>query len=173
MVHINWVNAMSYAKWVKKRLPTEAEWEYAARGGLIGKRYVYEGNIHPSKANYNRNIGQTTAIGTYPPNNHGLYDMAGNVWEWCLDTFDPNFYSTSPRKNPIPETDVFRLTQDFADDNKPHILRGGSWGSFGAHVLRVSARHYYGSGNLKMNNNCGFRCVQSIKPDIQIQWNNQ
>ena len=173
IVHVSWFDAMSYAKWVKKRLPTEAEWEYAARGGLTGKRYAYVGNIHPSKANYNRNIGQTTTIGTYPPNNYKLYDIAGNVWEWCLDTFDPNFYSVSPRKNPIAETDIFLLIQGFADDNKPHILRGGSWGSFGHQVLRVSARHYYGSKNLKTDNNCGFRCVKSVQSTFQTQWNGQ
>ncbi len=173
MVHVSWFDTMSYAKWVKKRLPTEAEWEYAARGGLAGKRYAYVGNIHPSKANYNRNIGQTTAVGTYPPNSYELYDIAGNVWEWCLDTYDPNFYSISPRKNPIAEANVFQLAEDFSDDNKPHILRGGSWGSFGHQVLRVPARHYYGSDNLKTDSNCGFRCVQSVQSDAQIQWNSQ
>ena len=173
MTYVSWFDAMSYAKWVKKRLPTEAEWEYAARGGLAGKRYAYTGNIHPSKANYNRNIGKTTAVGTYPPNNYGLYDIAGNVWEWCLDRYNSNFYSISPRKNPIAETDVFRLVQNFGDNNKPHVLRGGSWGSFGNQVLRISVRHYYGAENLKTDSNCGFRCVKSVQPDTQIQWNSQ
>ena len=92
---------MAYAGWAEKRLPTEAEWEYAARGGLAGKKYPNGDVIDAGKANFGGNVGDTTAVGKYPANGYGLFDMAGNVWEWCLDEYDANFYFGSPGKNPL------------------------------------------------------------------------
>ena len=99
-VTVPWWHAMRYAKWVGKRLPTEAEWEKAARGGLVGKRYPW-GNVKDDSKphlSYSKRIGP---VGTYPPNGYGLCDMVGNGMEWCLDEHDNEFYSRSPYRNPV------------------------------------------------------------------------
>ena len=98
IVMVSWYGAAAYAQFYGKRLPTEAEWEKAARGGLVDMLYPWAQMLYPwkdeirmvykEKANYDGNIGGTTPVGSYPPNNYGLYDMAGNVWEWCADWAD-------------------------------------------------------------------------------------
>ena len=85
---VSWYAAMAYAKWAGKRLPTESEWEKAARGGLVGQAYPWGNSIDSSKVFLNGGMGNTVPVGSYPPNNYGLYDMAGNAWEWCLDQYD-------------------------------------------------------------------------------------
>ena len=125
---VSWYAAVAYAKWVEKRLPTEAEWEYAARGGLSGKVYPWGDVIDSGKANYARNTGGTAAVGEYPPNGYGLYDMTGNVSEWCLDEYNEDFYSSSPRKNPLSGANsVDWVMNNFTDVKKLRVLRGGSW----------------------------------------------
>ena len=107
VTHMSWYAAMAYAEWADKRLPTEAEWEYAARGGLKGKEYPNGNTLTARDANFDNNIRDTTPVGKYPKNGYGLYDMAGNVWEWCLDEDDSEFYFTFPRngvaRNPCQE----------------------------------------------------------------------
>jgi formylglycine-generating enzyme required for sulfatase activity len=89
---ISWIDCQAYCKWLSEetghefRLPTEAEWEYAARGGTQTPYYTGE-EITEKDANFNNHVGDTTPVGSYPPNPYGLFDMLGNVWEWCQDKY--------------------------------------------------------------------------------------
>ena len=161
VVCVNWHDAMAYAKWAGKRLPTEAEWEYAARGGLIGKKYPWGDAIDSSKANYKRNADKTTPVGSYPPNGYGLYDMAGNVWEWCLDEFNKGFYFTSPHSNPVAGGTITSIINNSTNVKTPRVLRGGSWG-YGPGSPRVAYRNtYYPTYT---HNAYGFRCARALTP---------
>ncbi len=157
VVRVSWYGAMAYAAWAGKRLPTEAEWEYAARGGLAGKQYPWGDTIDTPQANYGWNIGDTTAGGAYAANGYGLYDMAGNVFEWCLDTYLDNFYDTSPAQNPLSGDSTVIDTYITIDSQR--VLRGGSW-FYSASVVRVSNRDY--SFPMSTGGDLGFRCVKSV-----------
>ena len=169
ITHVSWYAAMAYAKWAGKRLPTEAEWEYAARGRLNGKTYPW-GNNSPSAAyaNYGgfySELGRIRPVKLYPPNGYGLYDMAWNVKEWCLDKYDADFYSKSASRNPINagKRTIQSLVENFTsvDNNALRVLRGGAW-SHDAQSLRVANRN----GNTPTNSasNGGFRCVRAVTP---------
>ena len=154
VVFVSWYSAMAYAQWAGKRLPTEAEWERTARGGLVGKTYPWGNAIDTSQANYNRDVGNTTPVGTYAPNGYGLYDMAGNVWEWCLDVYEENFYARSPRRSPLAGEMALNV-------KNPRVLRGGSWGDVARFVRVANRLRNSPTGTFS---GIGFRCARDVPP---------
>ncbi len=150
VIGISWDDAVEYAAWCDMRLPTEAEWEYAARGGLVGMNYPNGAEIHPSDGNYKGSqLGGPVAVGSYPPNNFSLFDMQGNVVEWVWDFHKPDYYASSPRSNPSgPEFGRFR------------VIRGGGW-----HSGRICNSVYWRNALPQnwVDFNVGFRCAKDIE----------
>ena len=158
VAHVSWYGAMAYAAWKGKRLPTEAEWEKAARGNLSGLKYPWGNTIDSSKANYNRYANGTTAVGKYTANGYGLYDMAGNVEEWCLDEYNADFYAISPARNPLSGANSIQwILENYKGINTSRVLRGGSWVGNATHV-RVDRRDRDSPTYYR-----GFRCVRAVE----------
>ena len=158
VVYVSWYAAMAYAKWEGKRLPTEAEWEKAARGELDGLKYTWGNMVDPSKANYGGQVGDTTPVGAYPANDYGLYDMVGNVMEWCLDGYETDFYSRSPRQNPIAGGMLTDIVNNFQGVISRRAVRSGCWYNVPLHI-RVADR--YGTNPDHASKGRGFRCADS------------
>nr|NGX54126.1 Serine/threonine-protein kinase pkn1 [Chlamydiota bacterium] len=148
VVGVTWYGAVGYAKWVGKRLPTEAEWEISVRGGQENTCYPTGDTIEKNQANFFS--ADTTAVKSYAPNAYGIYDMIGNVYEWCQDWYGYNYYESSaqePDKPKGPIQGVYR------------VLRGGCWKSL-KEDMRCSHRHRNNPGTV--NGTYGFRCASDI-----------
>jgi len=163
VVHVSWGDAQAYAAWAGKRLPTEAEWECAARGGLVQKRFPWGDELEPG-GRHRMNVWQgafpahnTCADGYYgpaparsfKPNGFGLYNMTGNVWEWCWDWFDAGYYRASPRKNP---------TGPAAGGRR--VMRGGSYLCHASYCNRYRTDARSSNTPDSSTTNLGFRCVR-------------
>lgn len=178
VVHIAFEDALAYAAWANKRLPTEAEWEFAAKGGLIDKKFIW-GDESPDDGLYLANIWQgdfptlntkadgfefTSPVKSFPPNGYGLYDMAGNVWEWTLDKYNFNYFkelgSQTLCHDPRGSEQIYDPGDPYSKDKR--VIKGGS---FLCHVsycesYRPSARMAteVNSGQMHL----GFRCVRDV-----------
>lgn len=165
VVHVTWQDAASYAAWANKRLPTEAEFEYAARGGLSDCQYPWgreqrlsedylangwQGHFPEQDLGLDGFLG-TSPVAHFPPNRFGLYDMAGNVWQWCADWYSPEYYAASLTDQPLgPSTGSER------------VRRGGSWLSavnYGGD-LRLDYRDH--APPTESTNHTGFRCARDV-----------
>ena len=163
VVDVSWYGAMAYAEWKGKRLPTEAEWEKAARGGLSGLEYPWGNTIDSSRANYGYHVQDTTAVGKYTANGYGLYDMSGNVWEWCLDEYNAGFYAISPAQNPLSGANSIQwLLDNYTRVKTARVLRGGSWYIDDGFGVRCATR-FYDTPTVTLSIT-GFRCARAVTP---------
>ena len=174
VVHISWLDAQAYCKWVGKRLPTEAEWEFAARGGLENKIYpwgnepvdegkpkanTWQGSF-PDKNTARDKFYYTAPVKSFMPNGYGLYDMAGNVWEWCADYYNNNYYATISNpdgiKNPQGPDKSYDPDEPYAIKR---VIRGGSFLCIDSYCSGYRVARRMKSTEDSGMEHLGFRCV--------------
>nr|WP_240793259.1 formylglycine-generating enzyme family protein [Arthrobacter crystallopoietes] len=168
VVQISWNDAQAYCSWAARKLPTEAQWEYAARGGLEGRRYPWGNELLGSGDTHLCNIWQgefprtnlkqdgflgTAPVRSFPPNGYDLYEISGNVWEWCADWFLPKYYRNSPLVNPLGPT-----------IGRGRVMRGGSYLCHDSYCNRYRVAARSSNSPDSASSNCGFRTVRPGTP---------
>lgn len=177
VVCVTYKDAVAYAEWAKKRLPTEAEWEFAARGGLKGKTYTWGDELKPGDkwmantfhgdfpTNDTKEDGYagSAPVKSFPANGYGLYDMAGNVWELCSDFYDPEYPTHCEKCDPKgPETWVNRESGRKGEGTPHHVTKGGSFLCHISYCMRYRPAARHSLEDDSPANHVGFRCVRDL-----------
>ena len=165
VVQVSWRDASAFCSWAGVRLPTEAEWEYAARGGLVGAVFPWGNDLEPD-GRHRMNVWQgtfptenslgdgyygTAPVDTFEPNGFGLYNMTGNVWEWCADWYDPSYYARSTPDYPTG-----------SEHGEARVMRGGSYLCHASYCNRYRVGARSGNGPDSNVGNLGFRCSADV-----------
>ena len=165
VVHVSWLDAMAFCSWSGTRLPTEAEWEFAARGGKRDHHFPWGDEREPD-GRHLMNVFQgqfpgvnseedgwagTSPVGAFPPNGYGLFETTGNVWEWCSDWFDPDYYGRSPQKDPTGPS-----------SGEARVMRGGSYLCHESYCWRYRVDSRSGNTPDSTTGNLGFRVAVDV-----------